>query len=113
MRIPNREPVQLNHSIERRMLDSLDLRNVHQSPESLIIKDFAVRREHLSQLEGQHVRISPAHGLISRRLLRGRLSVQPASLEQNRNSSMRNNDVHLPSTKPPTAPLLPFHYSPL
>src|SRR5713226_4313181 len=111
MRIPNREPVQLNHSIERRMLDSLDLRNVHQSPESLIIKDFAVRREHLSQLEGQHVRISPAHSLISRRLLRGRLSVQPASLEQNRNSSMRNNDVHLLSVERDDVTRLPFDVS--
>src|SRR2546422_7550067 len=77
------------------MLDSLDLRNVHQPPKGFLVKDFAVRREHLSQLEGQRMRVSPAHCCINRRLLGGRFPVQPACLKQNWNSTMCNDGVHL------------------
>src|ERR1700674_5017700 len=108
VRLPKGEPLQLGQPVEGRMLDSFDLWNVHQSPESNSIKNLAVRREHWPQLEGQHVRISPAHCLISCRLLGGRFSVQSARLEQNRNSAMTDNDVHLLPVKFDDVASLPF-----
>src|SRR6267142_2027689 len=93
------------------MLDSFDLRNVHQPPESFFLKDFAVRREHLSQLEGQHVRVSPRHCSISRRLLGGRFPVQPACLKQNWNSTMCNDGVHLFPVELDQVTCLPFDVS--
>jgi len=53
--VSKRKSLQLNHSIERRVFDSFDLRNVHQPPKCFFIKNLTVRSEHRSQLE------TPAH----------------------------------------------------
>ena len=90
------------------MFYPFDFRDVHQSLECFFIKDFAVWREHLPQLECQRVRISAAHFGINRRFLTRRFSVQPGGLKQNRNSATRNNSVHLLAVKLDDIAGLPF-----
>src|SRR6266513_4134542 len=81
------------------MLHPFDFWNVHQAPDGLFIKNLAVRRKHLSQLECQHVRESLARGLIDSSLLIRRFSVQPPRLKQNRNSAAFGDGVHLLSVE--------------
>src|SRR5437762_9214351 len=90
------------------MFHSLDFRNVHQPPKSFFIKDFSVRGKHWSQLEGQHVRVSPARCPISRRFLGGGFPVQPAGLKQNWNSALSHNGIHLLAVEFDDVSWLPF-----
>src|SRR5207237_6806648 len=73
----------------------LDLRNIDQPPDGLFLKNLSVRRKHFPQLESQQVRITVAGRRINRRLFRRRFAVQPARLEQNRNSAMGHDRIDL------------------
>src|SRR5215469_1867644 len=97
--VAKREPLQFEGAIERRMLDSLDFWNVHQTSEGLFVKNLTVRRKHLSQLESQYLRESRAGFPINRRLLLCGLSVEPAGLKQNRNAAKRDDALHFLSVE--------------
>ena len=77
------------------MFHPLDLRNIDQPPDGLFLKNLSVRRKHFPQLESQQVRITVAGRRINRRLFRRRFAVQPARLEQNRNSAMGHDRIDL------------------
>src|SRR5260370_7413082 len=94
------------------MLESVDFRNSHEVAESFLIKGLPVRREHLSQLKRQHVRVSEAHRLINRGLFPSRLSMQASRLKQNWNSTMCNNHVHLLPVEFDDVARLPFDIGP-
>src|ERR1035438_6690962 len=65
VRIANGESFKFQKTVEGRVFHSLDLWDVHQTPDSLGVPYLAVGREHRTQLERQHVRIVPAYGSIS------------------------------------------------
>src|SRR5690349_24584826 len=86
---------QFGAAIERRVLHSLYFRNVHQAAHGFFVKNLAVRRKHWSELEREDMRKSLACSLVNSSFLLRGLSMQPARLKQNRNSTAPNNGIHL------------------
>src|SRR2546429_1515677 len=95
LRIAKLKPSQLRQPVQGRVFHPLDLRNIDQPPDGLFLKNLSVRRKHFPQLESQQVRITVAGRRINRRLFRRRFAVQPARLEQNRNSAMGHDRIDL------------------
>src|SRR5260370_37393759 len=81
------------------MLQSLNLRNVHQTQKSFLVKNFTVGRKHASELERQHSGITARGLLVDSNFVPGRFSMESAGLKQARRRSITYDGVHLPATK--------------
>src|SRR6266852_5907986 len=81
------------------MLQSLNLRNVHQTQKSFLVKHFTVGRKHASELERQHAGITARGLLVDSYFLPGCFSVQSAGLKQDRRRTITYDAVHLPAIK--------------
>src|ERR1700745_4052094 len=81
------------------MLQPLNLRNVHQTQKSFLVKNLTVGCKHASELERQHAGITARGLLVDRYFLPGRFSVQSAALKQDRRGTLTYDGVHLPAIK--------------
>src|SRR6202046_3747383 len=86
-------------SVQRRVLHSLDFRNVHQAPDCLRVVDLPAGSKHRPQFERQHVWIVSAYVLIGLSNFRGSLAVQARCLKQDGYAVETDDGVDLPAIK--------------
>src|SRR6266550_1806501 len=81
------------------MLQSFYLRDRHQSTHHVIVENFAIRREHGSKLEREHLSESPTYFAIDSNFLAGLLTPEAHGLKDDRHTAVSNDLIHLPAVE--------------
>src|SRR5438067_7406229 len=77
------------------MLHASDFGNIEQTPESFIVKHFAIWRKARAEFKGQHLRIAVRSRLIGGGPFSSGLAVQSRRLKHDGNTANIGNGIHL------------------
>src|SRR6266536_5815850 len=90
------------------MFQSFQFRDLHKSTYRLVVENFAVWREHWSELEGQHFRESATYCAIDSNLLVRLLTSEAHGLQDDRRTPLSYDLIHLPAVERNNITVEPF-----
>src|SRR6266511_1052465 len=90
------------------MFQSFQFRNLHKSTYRLVVENFVVRREHWSELEGQHFWESATYCAIGSNLLVRLLTSEAHCLKDDGRTAVSYDLIHLPAVERNNITVEPF-----
>src|SRR5581483_5426618 len=99
MLVPQRQALEFQDAIERRMLQTGELRNVHQAANRAFVEDFSAGRKPRTQLEGKDLRVAPTDLAVQGGLLASGFAVQARALKDGGDSADAGDGIELPAIK--------------
>ena len=91
--VAQHQPLEFLHAIQRRMFQSLQLRDIQKSTHCLVVENLTVWRKHLSEFETKNLPIATTCRAVGRNLLARFSAVKPRSLKDDRRAAASNDLV--------------------
>src|SRR5438132_4826395 len=97
--VAQHQPLEFLHAIQRRMFQSLQLRDIQKSTHCLVVENLTVWCKHLSEFETENLPIATTCRAVGRNLLARFSAVKPRSLKNDGRAAASNDLIHLAAVK--------------